>query len=140
MNASRLMRYTLPFLVVVSLSGVACAQQSAVFCGKILWPAQRQDYLPLPDGMEVSCSTEPAVAKAISESGPPLVQFAYEDSFVAYRLLQDVVAMIITEGRNHVCLRAAPLDTAGQGIPAEVSPLAHDAVPMVFEGRFCQPD
>jgi len=139
MNATRFMRYTLPLLFVVGLSGAACAQQSAVFCGKILWPSHRQDYLPLPEGMEVTCSTEAAIAKAIRKSGPQLVQFTYEDSFVAYRLLQDVVTMIIAEGRNHACLRAALLDTAGQGNPTEVSPLA-DTAPMVFDGGACRPD
>lgn len=127
-------------LVCVCVSVAACAEQGPTFCGKILWPSQREEYLPFPEGMELTYSTESAIAKAIRESGPYTIQFSYEDMSVAYRLMEGAVARIIAEGKNHVCLQAGLLEAPEKGSPVEVSPMAQDGGDVVIDCPDCQQD
>jgi len=121
------------FLLSAFLSTGAFAEQSFIYCGKILWPSQREEYLPFPEGMEVTYSTEPTIAQAIKKLGKYTVHFSYEDMFISYKLMQGAVDMIITQGKNHVCLKAGILEVSRKGIPIEVSPTSSDGGRVVFE-------
>ncbi|RJG14391.1 hypothetical protein D3879_10060 [Pseudomonas cavernicola] len=99
------------------------AKDSYLYCGKLLWPAQREDYLPFPEGMEVNHSSQPGIAQAIEQREKHRIRFAYEDMSISYRVMQEAVDMIIRQGSNHVCLEAGTLEEADSGVPLEVSPL-----------------
>lgn len=111
------------FTLVACDSSTVDAQDSYLYCGKILWPAQRENYLPFPEGMEVSHSSQPGAAQAIDKEEKYLIRFAYEDMLISYKVMQEAVDTIIRQGSNHVCLEAGTLEKSDSGVPLEVSPL-----------------
>lgn len=117
-------------LVACGFSLSACqgigadAQDSHFYCGKILWPAQREDYLPFPEGMDIDYSSHPSLAQALLKQEKHSIRFAYEDMSISYRLIRETVDMIIRLGTNAVCLEAATLETSDSEIPLTVSPMA----------------
>ncbi len=104
-------------------SSAVNADDSYLYCGKLLWPAQRADYLPFPEGMEVSHSSQPGIALAIAKQEKYQVRFAYEDMLISYKIMQEAVDTIIRQGSNHVCLEAGALESSETGVPLEVSPM-----------------
>jgi hypothetical protein len=104
-------------------SGGTDAEDSYLYCGKLLWPTQREDYLPFPEGMEVSYSSQPSIVQAIEKQEKHRVRFAYEDMSISYRVMQEAVDMIIRQGTNDVCLEAGTLEESDSGVPVEISPL-----------------
>lgn len=87
-----------------------------LYCGKILWPTQREDYLPFPEGTEGSHSSQPSIAQAIEKQEKHRVRFAYEDMSISYRVMQKAVDMIIRQGTNDVCLEAGTLEESDSGV------------------------
>ena len=108
---------------IVASNNVAFSDDSFRYCGKLLWPSQREEYLPFPVGIEASFSTEPKVAQAIQELGKYTVHFSLDDMSISYRLMQSAVDIIIAQGINHVCLQAGTVEISRTGIPLEVSPI-----------------
>lgn len=97
-------------------------EQSFVYCGKLLWPAQRDEYLPFPEGIEATYSTQPEVAQAIQKFGTYSVSLSYEDMSMSYRLLRDAIDMIISKGINEVCIKAGIIESSQGGNLIQVSP------------------
>lgn len=103
--------------------GAVNADDSFHYCGKLLWPAQQADYLPFPEGMEVSLSSQPGIAQVIAKQAKYPIRFVYEDMLISYKVMQEAVDTIIRQGSNHVCLEAVPLEKSDSGLLPEVSPM-----------------
>ena len=109
-------------MVPTLFSGNAArADQSFRYCGKLLWPAQREDYLPFPVGIEAVSSTEPHLAQAIRKAQKYEIRISFEDMHSSYRFLQQAVNLLITQGKNHACVLGSTVEASEKGLPIEIS-------------------
>jgi len=91
-------------------------------CGQIIWPAQA-DYLPFPQAMIVTQSTQEQVAKVIKKYGKHELELGYEDAAGRYKTLEKTIELILKQGKNEdICIDAETLEHSHWGTPMVVIP------------------
>ncbi|NHN77569.1 hypothetical protein HA520_09750 [Azotobacter chroococcum] len=98
------------------------AAEGYLYCGKLLWPAEREDYLPFPEGIEIGYSSHPALARIVEEQEKHSLRFAYQDMAITQRVMQEAVEVIIRHGSNEVCVEAGTVEASNSGLPLVISP------------------
>ncbi|TBW10447.1 hypothetical protein E0E50_09990 [Azotobacter chroococcum subsp. isscasi] len=109
------------------------ATESYLYCGKLLWPAEREDYLPFAEGIEIGYSSHPALARIVEEQEKHSLRFAYQGMAITQRVMQEAVEAIIRQGSNEVCLEAGTVEASNSGIPLVISPQPTAAGQVVVE-------
>ena len=98
------------------------ADQEFRYCGQLLWPEQRENYLPLSVGIAVDSSTEPHVNREAGKAGKVKICLSFKDMYSSSRFLQQAIELLIVQGRNHVCILAGTLESSAEGLPIEITP------------------
>lgn len=104
-----------------------------LYCGKLLWPAEQEDYLPLPQGIEIGYSSHPALAPIVEQKEKHSLRLAYESPAIALRIMQEAVEVIIRQKTNEVCLEAGAAEISNSGLPLAISPVPAEDGRTVFD-------
>ncbi|GAB3393926.1 hypothetical protein [Azotobacter armeniacus] len=114
-------------------SSAAEEEDSYLYCGKLLWPAEREDYLPFPEGIEIGYSSHPVLAQIVEQQEKHSLRLTYEDMAITYRIMQEAVEVIIRQGSNEVCLQAGTVEASNSGLPLAISPVPTADGRVIFE-------
>ncbi|NMQ29760.1 hypothetical protein E4Q23_19505 [Candidatus Accumulibacter phosphatis] len=120
-------RLLVPILMAVMGWDLAAnATDGFRYCGELLWPAHRVNYLPFPEGMAVDSSSDPHAIRQIGKVGKFEVRLSFEDAYSSNRFLQQAIELLISQGENRICVLADTIEASAAGLPVEISPYAEN--------------